>query len=196
MQISVSGKQIDIGDSLRKYVTDHIERVVSKYFDRAINSEVVFSKESHKHGNHFRCDVIVNEGAGIGFIKGNSCSDNIYTSFDEALEKIENRLGKYKSRIKKHHKPKASEELSMVGKGTKYVLSHLDDEDPEQAESDNPVIVAEKTTSIETLTVSEAVMKMDLSDLPALLFKNKVNGRINVVYHREDGNIAWVDPQE
>ena len=78
--------------------------------------------------------------------------------------------------------------------GTKYVLPP---EAGEQEDNKHPgVVIAEKPTEIETLTVSEAVMKMDLQDLPALMFFNSAHGGINVVYRRTDGNISWVDPQE
>jgi hypothetical protein len=56
-------------------------------------------------------------------------------------------------------------------------------------------VVAEMTTEIPTLTVSQAVMRMDLSDLPALLFRNSGHGGINLVYRRRDDNIGWIDPQ-
>ncbi len=58
---------------------------------------------------------------------------------------------------------------------------------------DNPVIIAEKSVEILTLSVSGAVMKMDLENLPALMFQNSHTNRMNVVYYRRDGNISWID---
>lgn len=192
MQISISGKQIDIGSSLQEHVKDRLEKGVKKYFDRAVNSNVVFSKEAHL----FRADILVNEGTGKGFIiKGNSSSDDIYTAFDSALLRIEKQLRKYKNKIKDHHKTKISElpvDEKAIAKGTKYVLSAAN---ANEEEHDNPVIIAEKDVTIEKLSVGEAVMKMDLSQLPALMFINNKTGRVNIVYHREDGNISWVDPK-
>ena len=60
---------------------------------------------------------------------------------------------------------------------------------------DAPVIIAEMQTEIPVCTVSEAVMRMDLENLPALLFKNTAHGGLNMVYRRSDGNIGWVDPK-
>ena len=57
-----------------------------------------------------------------------------------------------------------------------------------------PVIVAEIATEIPTVSVGEAVMRMDLADLPSFIFRNAKNGALNVVYRRKDGNIGWVDP--
>ena len=62
-------------------------------------------------------------------------------------------------------------------------------------ETERPVVVAEMATEIPSLTVSEAVMRMDLSDQPALMFRNQAHGGLNMVYRRSDGNIGWIDPR-
>ena len=193
MQLSIAGKQLDIGGSLQGYVTDHLDKSVKKYFEHAIKADVVFSKQAHL----FRADIIVNEGTGHHIlIKGSADSGDVYSAFDNALTRISKQLRRYKRRIKDHNKPKLSElglEKIRSLKGVKYVLSTPKEE--EEA-TPSPVIVAEKTTTIESLTVADAVMKMDLQQLPALLFLNSQNGRVNVVYHRADGNISWVDAVE
>jgi ribosomal subunit interface protein len=194
MQISVTGKQIDVGESLKQYVNPLLEKTIKKYFDKAIHAEVVFSKASHKHQDKFQADITMNEGAGIGFIKSRDVSDNIYSAFDGALEKIEHQLSRYKRKIKNHHKPKLSELCGYDGaqnsKAIKYILNPFEHDSIDE----NPEVVLEKHTDIELLSVSEAIMKMDLMELPALLFKNKANNLMNVVYHRADGKISWIDP--
>ncbi len=57
------------------------------------------------------------------------------------------------------------------------------------------MVIAEMTTEIESLTVGAAVMRMDLADLPALMFRNSAHGGLNVVYRRTDGHIGWIDPE-
>lgn len=59
-----------------------------------------------------------------------------------------------------------------------------------------PIVVAEMQTNIDTLTVSEAVMRMELAELPALMFRNRAHGGLNLVYRRKDGNVGWVDPSD
>lgn len=187
MQTSVSGKQIAIGAALQEHVKERLTKAVTKYFDRAINADVVFSKEAHL----FRADLLVNEGTGTGIIiKATAAASEIYEAFDTALIRIEKQLRRYKRRIKNHHKPKPAD---MVLEAKKYVISHAGEE--EEGAEEMPLIIAEKVTQIEKLTVSEAVMRMDLQQLPALLFINIANGRLNVVYNRADGNISWVDPE-
>jgi hypothetical protein len=128
-------------------------------------------------------------------IKSSASSDDVYFAFDAALSKVEKQLRKYKSKLKDHSSKMKVSEISPDS--TKYVISptKIDDEDDETKEIDfdNPVIVAEKATKILKLSVGQAVMKMDLEDLPALMFRNVKTDRINVVYYRKDGNISWVD---
>jgi len=57
-------------------------------------------------------------------------------------------------------------------------------------------VIAEQVTEISLLSVSEAVMRMDLADQPVLMFRNSTTGELNVVYRRSDGNIGWIDPSE
>jgi ribosomal subunit interface protein len=194
MQIVVSGKQIDIGIALKEYVEAELQAAVTKYFEDAICADVVFSK-SKRH--LFRVDIMVNDGTGghgHTLIKSDAEETEIYTAFDKACERVEKRLRRYKRKIKDHHKARLEDSLSEVLQVTKYVLSDVEDvQEPEEAVEDGPLIIAEKATSIEELTVSDAVMRMDLNNLPALMFINKKTGIFNVVYRREDGNISWID---
>ena len=184
MQISVSGKQLDVGASLREYVENTLDAAVNKYFEQAIDADVVFSKEAHL----FCADIVVNEGTGTNvIIKGQAKADDIYASFDQAADRIEKQLRRYKRRLKNHHH-KALAELSSEGK--KYIIS---DDSEKENNGDNPLIIAEKPAKIEALSVSDAVMRMNLANLPALMFINQKTQCIDVVYRRQDGNISWVD---
>jgi ribosomal subunit interface protein len=193
MKVTVSGQAMEVGSALQTYVEEALGKSVTKYFDRAIHAEVVF----HKRGHFFRADIQVNEGTGTGiFIKGSGESDDVHAAFDQANERIEKQLRRYKRRIKNHHKQKISEveDVKALLQGRKYVISN-DEAKEDTGDEETPLIIAEKQMNIEKLTVSEAVMRMNLADLPALMFINKKNGHINVVYIRKDGNISWVDPK-
>ena len=189
MQIHVSGKGVEVGEALRAHIEEQIEEHVKKYIDRINSVHVVVSKEAHL----FRVDITGNLGTHAGFvIRSRGELQDVYAAFDEALEKVSKQLRRYKRKLTNHHKSH-DEIMPSPIKGRKYVLS------PEagEHEDDNKsgLVIAEKPTEIETLTVSQAVMKMDLQDLPALMFFNKAHGRLNVVYRRIDGNISWVDPE-
>ncbi|MDA0782641.1 MAG: ribosome-associated translation inhibitor RaiA [Rickettsiales bacterium] len=192
MQITVSGKHLEIGTALQEYVIAELEAVVTKYFEHAISADVVFTKERHL----FKADILVNEGTGNStLMKGSAEDDEVYTAFDLCSAKVEKQLRRYKGRIKNHHKTRIDKDNVEFITGTKYILSsEVDAKDSELEDyNDAPLIIAEKPTEIETLTVSDAVMRMDLGQLPALMFINKKTGSVNVVYRREDGNISWID---
>ncbi|WP_342268121.1 ribosome hibernation-promoting factor, HPF/YfiA family [Candidatus Tisiphia endosymbiont of Empis tessellata] len=192
MQISVSGQHISIGNSLQDYVRNRTIQVSEKYFcDVIISANVHFSKQ----GFQLVCDIVVNDGTGRHMIlKGNAASDDIYSAFDIALARLEKQLRKYKSKLKnRHDRVKISEVTSKAVKYTITPNQYEHEDEDNVAAYDNPVIIAEKSVEILTLSVSGAVMKMDLENLPALMFQNSHTNRMNVVYYRRDGNISWID---
>ena len=206
MQISVTGHQFDVGDALRGRVEGDLADTVDKYFDQAIEGNVVFSREAHG----VRVDISVHVGRGI-MLQGHGQAENARAAFDGALDRIAKRLRRHKRRLRDHHRDRKTEPRDDVFQAQQYILSgEGEDEDTDEAESDvdqiedlisddgnepNPVIIAEMTTRIDSLTVGEAVMRMDLADQPALVFRNSGHGGLNVIYRRTDGNIGWIDPE-
>lgn len=188
MNIIVSGKHMAVGDSLQSHINSRIEDGIKKYLDRVTSVNVVVAKDAHR----FKVDINGNTGTSSGIvIKSSATADDVYACFDAAADKIEKQLRRYKRRITNHHS-KAHTELPALS-ATKYVLKDHHEEDTDH---EPPMVIAEKPVAVETLTVSAAVMKMDLAELPALMFFNSANGRVNLVYRRADGNISWVDPAE
>jgi len=187
MNITVYGKHIKIGESLEKHILDHLTMTVKKYFKDALNAHVTIEKQ----GQLFETEIIVNEGTGTGtLIKSNGHEYDSYRSFNVANEKIEKQLRRYKNRIKDHKKHK-EHSIDLIS-GMKYVISPLEDSDIDDNEK-SPTIIAEKPSNVENLSVKDAVMKMDLLNLPALLFINDATKKLNLVYYRKDGNISWID---
>ena len=187
MKIQVSGRGVEVGEALRSHIEARVEEHVSKYIDRVNSIQAVVAKDGHL----FRVDLTGNVGTHSGFvIRSRGESSDVYAAFDDALEKVAKQLRRYKRKMTNHHK-EASEE--QIVKAMKFVLPPQTGEEDEDKQAG--LIIAEKATEIEKLTVSQAVMKMDLQHLPALMFFNRANGRLNVVYRRDDGNISWVDPE-
>ena len=189
MDIVVYGKHLQIGASLEKYVKEHLRDMVTKYFKDAVNAHVTIEKEGHV----FKTEIIVNEGTGQGvLIKSNAEEHDSYKSFSLANQKVEKQLRRYKTRIKNHKKHKGHDIESLSG--TKYIINPLEDGDIENHDK-SPTIIAEKPSALEILTVKDAVMRMDLLNLPTLVFINSASKKLNVVYYRKDGNISWIDTQ-
>ncbi|MDE1900679.1 MAG: ribosome-associated translation inhibitor RaiA [Alphaproteobacteria bacterium] len=187
MKLSVKGKQIDVGDALRAHVETQLKDVVAKYFADGLDAQVTFSRDAHL----FCADITVHAGRGITLQSAASASEP-YPAFDAALARLGGRLRRHKTKLKQHHHEAAREAEAVIANA--FVL-HGEAESEEEA-NDNPVVVAEMTTPIEMLTVSQAVMRLDLGDLPALMFRNRANGGLNMIYRRPDGHIGWVDPAE
>lgn len=196
IKISISGKGLELGESLQDYVRDHLNGSVPKYLDTVNAVDVVFSKESHL----FSADITLSSGTHAHLVlRGRASAGDIYAAFDQAAARIEKQLRRYKRRLSDRHAAKPSpgkQEEAARMEAVKYIIGGDQDIDELPVSNDPPLVIAEKQTMIETLTVSDAVMRMDLSDLPALLFINAGNDRLNVVYRRTDGNISWVDPVE
>ncbi len=189
MKLSVSGKQIDVGEALREHVAAALDGAVSKYFDAAIDGNVSFSREAHLT----RCDIQVHARRGI-FMQAEASAEEIYVAFDRALDRIAKRLRRYKRRLRDHHQSGAADVEAIAAQ--QYVLAgNGEDVQVEEPSKLDPVVVAEMQTRLLTLTVGEAVMHLDLIGQPAMMFRNSAHGGLNMVYRRDDGNIAWVDPQ-
>lgn len=189
MRIQVSGKQIEIGDALRSHVEDKLTDSVGKYFDRPVEAIITFSKDRHE----FIADSSVHLPTGIT-VQAKARADEIYASFDGAVERMEKQLRRYKRRLKDHHRNR--ENPIEAANAQSYILAggRNDDETPEP-ETLQPVIVAEMETKVPFLSVGEAVMQMELSGTALLVFRNDAHGGVNVVYLRDDGNIGWIDPR-
>jgi ribosomal subunit interface protein len=190
MKINVSGKGYSVGESLTTHIQDTLKDRIKKYFENAVAADIVLSKESH----YIKADIVVNDGTGTHpMLKASAKTADPYVAFDDAADKIEKQLRRYKRRIKNHHKNShISRDEMLSDVATKYVISEAI-EDGSVAEESSPLIIAEKSEAIAKLTVADAVMQMNLKDLPCLLFINKKTDSLSVVYHRKDGNISWID---
>lgn len=194
MNITIIGKNMDVGDALRSHVETQLEALSSKYFPDPLEGKVVISKDAAL----FKVDISVHAARGI-ILQSNGDAHEPYPAFDNAAERIEKRLRRYKRRLRDHHRHESAEAAVTA---SQYILNSPAEDEPDVPDDGGaieethgePVIVAEMPTVIETLTVSEAVMRLDLGQLPALMFRNKGHGGMNVIYRRPDGNIGWVDP--
>lgn len=190
MQLSVKGKQVDIGDALRTHIETTLPDAIGKYFDNTTDTTVTVTKE----GSRFLIDIQVHVSKRV-LVHGHGVGGDAYGALEEATEHVTKRLRRYKRRLRDHkHKLSTAEAVPAL----QYVLQAEKDHAPDAEdvpEQDEPIIVAEMPTEVETMTVGEATMRMDLANHPAYLFRNTKNGRINMVYVRPDGNIGWVDPQ-
>ena len=193
MRYQISGKQIDIGEALQTHVKAELTEVVEKYAQRPTEAVVVFSRESHHHV----CEAVIHLSTGLTAQSRGHAVD-IYAAFEQALERMDKQLRRYKRRLRDHHRDRTAP--VEFDDGAAYILAANDNEDELPHEDDepsslNPVVIAEMETRVPSITVGEAVMQMELAGQKMLVFRNEGHGGVNVVYRRDDGNIGWIDPR-
>ena len=190
MTLRISGKSISVGDALRSRVSERTDEVLRKYFDGNYSGHITLSKD----GFGFRTDCSLHLDSGIT-LEADSNATDAYASADQALVMIEKRLRRYKSRLKDRSARKtyaANAALADID-APSYVIEAPAEGD-EEVTAYSPVIIAEATTSLKRLSVSEAVMELDLTGAACIVFQHGSSGRVNIIYRRTDGNVGWVDP--
>jgi len=192
MQLTIQGKQIDLGAAIKEHISDRIEDLNQKYFNHTTFATVTMSREGHGHGL-VRAYITMRVGKDI-IVMAEAQEGEAYMAFDVAAAKIAKQLRRYKNRLRDHHDRMEKTPAADIMHVRDAVIEDENFNDDAAAGGKDPVIVAEMTASIYTLSVSEAVMRMDFSSQPALLFRNASNNELNMVYRRTDGNVGWVDP--
>ncbi|HEX7752641.1 MAG TPA: ribosome-associated translation inhibitor RaiA [Novosphingobium sp.] len=186
MDIRVSGHQMETGVALQDHASDRLSAIVDKYFNRALSSQVTFGKAP---AGAFRCDIVTHVMQGL-ILKGAGTAQDAHLALDQAADKIDKQLRRYKRRINDRHAQSAH---AMREEQAAYTVFVEHDED-EEVTVDSPLVIAETRVDVPEATVSDAVMMLDLRNTTALLFKNAGTGKHNMVYRRGDGSIGWVEP--
>jgi ribosomal subunit interface protein len=187
MDIRVSGHQIETGEALQVHAQDRLSTIVDKYFPKALSSSVTFNRAP---AAAFRCDIVTHVMQGM-VLKGAGIAQDAHLALDQAAEKIDKQMRRYKRRIKDRHEEAAH---AVRTEDAAYTVFVEPDEQAEEVTADAPVVIAETRVDVPEATVSDAVMMLDLRNTNALLFKNAGTGRHNMVYRRGDGSIGWVEP--
>jgi ribosomal subunit interface protein len=196
MDIRISGHQVDTGAALQEHVNERLAALAEKYFSRAISSHVTFRPAPH---GAFHCDIVCHVMAGL-ILKGAGEAQDAHVCFDMAADRIDKQLRRYMRRLKDRHSQAAAAEAA---RNPEMALADLDDAiytvfavaAEEEEPSDAPVIIAETRVDIPEVTVSDAVMMLDLRNTNALMFMNAGTSAYNMVYRRHDGSIGWVEPR-
>jgi len=188
MGLRISGKNINIGEALRTHVSERLKSVTEKYFDGSVSGHVTIEPE----GSGYRADCILHLASGVT-IQAEGRAQEVYASFDQTAARIESRMRRYKRKLK--DRGAAQREVTASEQIRYTVLSAPDEAEEAPLENEfKPAIVAESEKVLQQLSVSAAVLELDLTGLPVLAFRHATTGRVNVIYRRTDGNIGWIDP--
>lgn len=197
MRIQVAGRHMDVGEALRTRIESELTGGVGKYFNRATDAVVTVAKNGAKNGASIEVDCTVHLASGISLqVEGQG--GDAHSAFGDAMEKLEKRVRRYKRRLRNHHadnkSPLPAESASAYVLAPSSEDNEAGEDAPAEAEPP-PLVIAETKVAVRTMTVSTAVMQLDLSESPALLFRNAAHGGLNLVYRRADGNVGWIDPE-
>ncbi|MGI5862270.1 MAG: ribosome hibernation-promoting factor, HPF/YfiA family [Myxococcales bacterium] len=187
MQVNITFRGIESTESLKNHVKDRVEHI-EKYFDRAVETHAVLSLERYLHN----ADITIHAGPYV--LRGRVKSEDMYKSIDEAIDKIEKQLKRYKGRIRANQH-RAVPEADAAFKVRSDVLE-MPAEEPEEAGeewTEGPKIVTSDEVMAKTMSVDEAVMQMELADQDFFVFTNAKSGLVNVLYHRKDGHLGLLE---
>ncbi len=189
MTIQVTGKNVDAGEAYKTYILDKISTVLEKYIGPEISGHVRLEKD--KTGFRTNCSIRLRTGLQV---EAHGEGADAYGSADAAIERLEKRIRRYKRRLKNHHNGRDHDILGVEQPARDYTVRVSEEEEETETIAEHPMIIAEAERGIRELTVSAAVMQLDLSENQFLVFRNAAHGGLNVVYRRRDGNIGWIDP--
>jgi len=188
MNINISGRHIETGAALQTHVETRLTEAVSKYFERSADINVTFSKQGHA----FEAACAVHLDSGL-YLHASGQDTDVYQSFDQSVQKIEKQLRRYKRRLKNHHDQKHA----MVAPPVAAEKVFAPEAEAEEAQAEfTPVIIAENDRVIPTLSVSEAVMQLEVGQSDFVLFRSVAQEKLSLVYRRPDANIGWLEVDE
>ncbi len=194
MSFRVSGKNLDVGDALRARINERIAQAMGKYFDGGYSGHATVTRD----GFGFRTECAIHLDSKVTLQAEGHASD-AYASADQAALRIEKRLRRYHRRLKDHRADRSegrseghSEDLAAA-EAASYVIAAPEPDGEAELDGFTPVIIAESTTRLKHLSVSDAVMELDMTGAPVLVFRHVAHGGINVVYRRADGHFGWID---
>ncbi len=197
MQVQVSGKHVDVGDALRSRIVEEISGKMGKFFERGGDAEVVVAREGHL----FRVDCLVTLASGQQVVT-HAFGGDAHGAFDGALDRIEKQVRRYKRRLKNHRGGPSGPDDETTQVTVLRPPSADEGEDDllvgESSQNAGPpaaMVIAETERPLETMTVGMAVLELELTNYPVILFRNAAHNGLSVVYRRPDGNIGWIDPE-
>ena len=202
MDVNVSGKHMDVGDALRTRIVDELTAGVGRYFERGGEADVFIGREGHS----VCVDVVLRLANGQRLV-AKGLGGDAHSAFTTALVKVETRIRRYKRRLVAH-KPHNGGAAGRSEVAAYTVLRPADDDaddlvgDGEYGQDGSAgngapgaAIIAESQKEVKSLTVSGAVMELELTEASAVMFRNLAHGGLSVVYRRSDGDIGWIDPE-
>jgi ribosomal subunit interface protein len=180
--IRVSGKNIDIGAALRSQARERVQAAVEKYFRGGFDSRVTVERE----GTGFRTDCTVHLDSGATMHVSGMAHD-AYASVDQVVERIAKQL----RRDKRKRTAKGSDTVEPIAMDMGVRTTDAIDDEP--SEPGERLIIAETVRTLDTVSLDEAIRRMETSKISSYVFRNRGTDRINILHDRADGTVGWID---
>ncbi len=202
MDIAIAGQRVDTGEAFRQHVSDALDAIRAKYFERALSASVTLTPGPRGAG--FVAEVSMHVMSDV-LLKASGQAPVAQLAFDQAAERLEKQLRRYVRRLR-HRQHGAAErngaDLPMPGaaaappiEAAYRLFEPLAEDGDDEPTGEAPPIIAEWEVDVPTASVAQAVEMLDLRNTNALLFRNAASGGFNMVYRRGDGAIGWVEPR-
>jgi ribosomal subunit interface protein len=192
MSFRISGQNLDVGAALRDRINDRVAEAMAKYFDGGYSGHLTLARD----GFGFRAECAIHLDSKIT-LHAEGMAPDAYASADQAALRIEKRLRRYHRRLKDHRAERVDDRAAIDAASIdvpSYVIAAPEPESESEIDGFTPVIIAESTTRLKQLSVSDAVAELDMTGAPVLVFRHAAHGGINIVYRRADGHFGWIDP--
>lgn len=180
MRITVKAKNVDVSDTLQKYAEKKVEKL-SKYFHSLKDATITQSVQKNTH-----IVEVTLEGDGI-LLRGEERSDNMYSSVDLVVDKLESQIKRFKGKLLERAHP---------GEPPKeHINDVLLEAEPVQDVHHVPEIVRTKSFAMKPMSPEEAAMQMEMVNHDFYIFRNSESEDINAIYRRDDGNYGLIEPE-
>lgn len=187
MQVSITGRHVELTDPLKAYVNDKLGHLKHS-FDHVVDVHVVLGVEKHRQ----RCEV--NMAANGINIHAKDETDDMYAAIDSVIDKINRQLKRYRAKLQRHQGSRSQRQGDDIKVSHKVLdLAH---ESEEFEEDYQHATVEHETIEAAVMSVDEAVMNMELSEKEnVLFFTNTDTDKLNALYRRSNGTLSWIEPE-
>jgi len=177
MNIALTGRNVEINNTLRTYAEEKISKFDEKYQLKITTASIILSVQKRRH----KAEVVIKAKGEV--IKAEATTEELYAAIDEVVDKLDKQLRK--SKEKRTSRRKSAESQSKL-------------EAPEAASTevtaDSAVIVERRQQAIKPMSPEEAAAQLEMSDLNFFVFTNAASNAVNVIYKMADGNFGLIEP--
>lgn len=193
--IHIIGRHVEISEPMKRYAIEKLSKI-ERFGGRVIDITVTMDIQKLIH----TVDFLINVNNTL--IKVSGRSDNMYASIDQAIDRLKAKLRRYVRRLHEHHGKKLSEidvNVNVLQRITSLedINDQIEEENLREIEEEmrpHPIVSKEKR-SLKFLNQEEAIMKMELSEEPFLVFRSEEDRKLKVLYRRDDGNYGVIEAE-